>query len=191
MNTLQQNLRDGQALNGVITFTNFLLACERAREIDCILRDARNIPAAVYHTLIAELRSLSRVRELQVNNRVLLAGRAAQAARLAGSTTYTGIVNYGALGTGSTAVADADVDLAVEVARKALGTVSNTNDISVFDFYYSKSDTNGTYQEFGVVIDGTATLNSGLLFNRALTGGWVKSATESMTVSLQININAA
>jgi hypothetical protein len=40
-------------------------------------------------------------------------------------------------------------------------------------------------------IDGDAAADSGQLFNHALTGGWTKTDTEAMTVSVQININAS
>jgi hypothetical protein len=54
--------------------------------------------------------------------------------------------------------------------------------------FYSKADTNGTYQEFGTFIDGSASANSGQLFTRMLTGGWTKTSSESMTVSAQYTI---
>jgi hypothetical protein len=110
---------------------------------------------------------------------------------LAGDTTYTGAINYGALGSGSTAVSSANTQLATEVKRKLYGTRTQTGAQANLDFYYSKSDTNGTYNEFGTFIDGTATVNTGQLYNRVLTGGWTKSASESMTVSLQVDINDA
>lgn len=190
MNTLHYQLQEGVSYGGVITFTNFIINCQRALEIDAILKGARNISSSMYHELIAELKEITQVRQRVVHNTVLLAARSAQAGRLAGDTTYTGIINYGALGTSATAITDADVDLGTEVCRKGIATVTQTLDAVAFDFYYSKSDTNGTYQEFGLVIDGTVTANSGLLYNRALTGGWTKTSLESMTVSIQVNINA-
>ena len=61
-----------------------------------------------------------------------------------------------------------------------------------FDFFFSQLDTSGTYEEFGMFIDGDASADSGQLFNHALTGGWAKTNAEAiMTVSAQININAS
>ncbi len=111
------------------------------------------------------------------------------ARRLIGDTTYSGTINYGALGTDSTAVAAADTTLGTEVSRKLFARRTRTNAQASFDFFYSQADTNGTYEEFGCFVDGTSSADSGQLFNHALTGGWTKTATKTMTVSLTISIN--
>ena len=112
--------------------------------------------------------------------------------RLANITTYTGIINYGALGSGTTAAAASDTQLQTEVFRKVTADAavdSTYNYIAYIDFFYSRSDTNGTYNEFGTFIDGTGSANTGQLFTRALTGGWTKSSSESMTVSCTYTLN--
>lgn len=126
-----------------------------------------------------------KTRELVVENLVATVGRSALAQRLAGTTTYTGTINYGALGSSATAVANGDTQLGTEVFRKVVASSSYTTNVAFIDFFYSKADTNGTYAEFGTVIDGTASANTGQLFTHALTGGWTKSSSESMTVSCQ------
>jgi hypothetical protein len=143
------------------------------------------------YALLAELKQLCVPRTLVVSNQVVLAARSELAKRLVGSPAYTGTINYGALGTGVTAIADANTQLATEVARVLVATATQTNDQAAIDFYFSKSSTNGTYQEFGTFIDGTGSANSGLLFNRALTGGWTKSSLEAMTVSVQLTFSVA
>ena len=120
-----------------------------------------------------------------------MTGRSVIAGILAGETTYTGIINYGALGSSSAAVTDSDIKLGTEVKRKAIGTRTRVNDQVNFEIYFSKSDTNGTYNEFGLFIDGTVSADTGQMFNRLLTGGWTKTASESLTASVQININHA
>lgn len=176
---------------GRVTFTSYLLDSARAFEIDKILQDAQNVSKKYYDQLIAELASICKSRVVAVDNLVVQTGRNVLAGILNGETTYTGIINYGALGTSSTAVSDGQTQLVAEVKRKAVGTRTRVNDQVNFDFYYSKSDTNGTYQEFGMFIDGTSTANTGQMFNRLLTGGWTKSSSESLTASVQININHA
>ena len=189
---IEKKLRDGQGVEGLLTFTNYELdpMCARAVQLDNILRNAVNIPKLIFDEMVAELRSLCRVRVFHTKNKVLLAARSMQAARLIGVTTYSGEINYGLLGTGTASVTDADSVLDNEVKRKLYASRTQTDDSVSLDFYYSKSDTNGTYEEFGLAIDGTSTVDTGLLFNRALTGGWVKTSLEAMTVSIQININA-
>ncbi len=142
-----------------------------------------------YIEMITELKRLFQKREYKTTNLITTVGRSTIAQRLANDTTYTGIINYGSLGTSSTTPVDGNTQLGTEVFRKVTASVSNTTNIAFIDFFYSKTDTNGTYNEFGTFIDGTATANSGQMFTHALTGGWVKTASESMTVALQYTIS--
>lgn len=178
-------------VRGIITFRNFGIASARAEQIEQYLATARSVPSNVFRRLVDELASICTTRTRVVHNQVLLAARGELANRLAGAAVYTGIVNYGALGTGATAVADSDIVLDTEVARATVATATATSDSAAIDFYFSKASTNGTYQEFGLFIDGTSSADTGLLFNRALTGGWTKTSLEAMTVSVQVNFDAA
>jgi hypothetical protein len=136
---------------------------------------------ARYHALIDALRPF-KTREMRVTNLVPLVGRALIAQRIAGTLTYTGTINYGALGSGSTAPASGDVKLGTEVFRKVPAVQSVSSNVASIQFFFTKADTNGTYQEWGTFIDGTASADSGQMFSHLLTGGWVKSASETMTV---------
>lgn len=140
---------------------------------------------ARYEALTERLKRFYLVRESVVENLITTVGRSVLAQRLANTTTYTGIINYGALGSSSTAVANGDTQLGTEVFRKVTASTSFTTNTAFIDFFYAKADTNGTYQEFGTFIDGSAGANTGQMFTHALTGGWVKLSTESMTVSTQ------
>lgn len=141
-----------------------------------------------YLEMVAELKRLFLVRECLVENLIVTVGRAVLAQRLANDTAYTGIINYGALGSSATAPANGDTTLTTEVFRKIVASTSDSDNVAFIDFFYSKSDTNGTYQEFGTFIDGTASVDTGQLFTHALTGGWVKTSSESMTVACQYTI---
>jgi len=140
-----------------------------------------------YQALVKQLDRFV-TRQYVVDNLVTTRGRSVLAARLANDTTYTGILNYGALGSSATAPANGDTQLTAEVFRKVTASASFTDNIAFIDFFYSKTDTNGTYEEFGTFIDGTGSANSGRIFTHALTGGWVKSSSESMTVACQYTI---
>src|SRR5690606_26003657 len=120
-----------------------------------------------------------------VENIIVTTGRSVIAQRLANDTTYTGILNYGALGDDATTPDNSDTTLTNEVFRKVVASASSTDNIAFVDFFYSQADTNGTYEEFGTFIDGTGSADTGQLFTHALTGGWTKTASESMTVSCQ------
>lgn len=162
------------------------------RDID-LLAETKHLwypPAhrAHYERLFAELQQY-KTREKVVKNIVVIVGRSVLMQRLANTTTYTGIINYGALGSSATAVNNADTQLGTEVFRKVVASSSFTTINAFIDFFYTKTDTNGTYAEFGTFIDGTGSANTGQMFTHVLTGGWTKSASESMTVSCQYTCN--
>lgn len=142
----------------------------------------------IFREMVAEFQRMFLVRQYQATNLITTRGRSVLADRLANVTTYSGVINYGALGTGTTPVANGDTQLQTETYRKVVASGSASNNIAFVDFFYAKADTNGTYQEFGTFIDGTGTANSGRIFTHMLTGGWVKSSTESMTVACQYTI---
>jgi hypothetical protein len=129
-------------------------------------------------------------RQLAAHNIVVTMGRNVLARLLTGDVTYSGQINYGALGTSSTAVSNADTQLGTEVYRKLYAShTTDGNNVAYVDFFYAATDTNGTYNEFGNVIDGTASANTGRLFSHILTGGWVKTNVQSLFVSCQYTIS--
>jgi hypothetical protein len=138
-----------------------------------------------------ELSLLCPIRTLTKRNLVVLSGREAIARRLIGDFAYTGAINYGALGTASAAASASDAALGAEAARKLFARRSRAGAQVSLDFFFSQADTDGTYEEFGLFIDGDESADSGQLFNRALTGGWTKSDAEAMTVSITIGVNAS
>jgi len=121
-------------------------------------------------------------------NLIATVGRAVLAERLAGGATYSGEINYGALGDDNTAPTNADVALGNEVYRKLVSSQTFDDNIAYIDFFYTASDTNGTYEEFGNFIDGAAGADTGQLWSHILTGGWTKSNTESLFVSCQYTL---
>ncbi|MCP4273019.1 MAG: hypothetical protein GY781_13840 [Gammaproteobacteria bacterium] len=122
-------------------------------------------------------------------NLITTAGRTVLARLLSGDATYSGEINYGLLGTDNTAPTNGDTTLGTEVYRKLASSQTYSANISYVDFYYNATETTGTYEEFGNVIDGTASADTGQLWSHIATGGWVKSGTESLFVSCQYIIN--
>lgn len=125
---------------------------------------------------------------LEYRNIIVTRGRSVLAERLAGGVTYTGEINYGALGDDATAPTNADIKLGNEVYRKVAASQVFDNNIAYIDFFYAAGDTDGTYEEFGNFIDGAVGADSGRLWSHIATGGWVKSNTESLFVSCQYTI---
>lgn len=124
------------------------------------------------------------------HNLITTAGRTVLARRIAGNTTYTGAINYGLLGTqASPSPSNGSTQLGTEVFRKLASSQTYDSNIAYVDFFYTAGDTNGTYTEFGNVIDGTGSANTGQLFSYVATGGWVKSNSQSLFVSCKYTVS--
>ncbi len=124
------------------------------------------------------------------HNIVVTAGRNVLARLISGDTTFSGKINYGALGTGaSPAPVNGSTQLQTEAYRKLASSYSASANIAYVDFFYAAGDCNGTYTEFGNFIDGAAGANTGQLFSYIATGGWTKSGAESLFVSCQYTIS--
>jgi hypothetical protein len=138
-----------------------------------------------------EAKELIKGRKADFNkhNIIVTVGRAILAGLLAGDATYTGEINYGALGTAVSPVpANSDTELGNEVFRKIVASQSFENNVCYADFFYTAGDTDGTFTEFGNFIDGTASADSGQLFSHIATGGWSKTSSESLFVSCKYEI---
>ncbi len=120
-------------------------------------------------------------------------GRNLIAQRLAGTNTFTLNITHGEIGTGTTAPTNADTDLETPIKRnaKTLSSVSN-NIVSIRFFFTDAELPNDTYTEFGSFIDGTITIGTGQMWNRALfTSPYVKATGEDTTVEEDFTINSA
>jgi hypothetical protein len=123
------------------------------------------------------------------HNIVVTRGRSVLAELLSGGTTYTGEINYGALGTAvSPTPTNSSTQLGTEVFRKFVASQTFEDNVCYIDFFFTAGDCNGTYTEWGNFIDGGAGANSGRLFSYIATGGWTKTNAESLFVSCQYEI---
>lgn len=123
-----------------------------------------------------------------VHNLIPTVGRAVLAQRLSNNTTYTGIVNKVALGTGTTPAANGDTTLGTEVYRNNAASLTSADNIAYITGFFTAAETNGTYAEVGLFIDGTASANTGQLFSRALAA-IIKSSIQTLTVDWVITIS--
>jgi len=191
----QKKIETAIEMEGVVTLCNLEIEGNRdAERIDKILQKAspESMNRKMFNNLKRDLKKHATVsRRKEIRNQIVETGREVFARLLIDDTTYSGEINYGLLGDDTTAVSDSDTTLGNEVFRKTIGSRGRTDDTVTLDFYYAKNDTSGTFEEFGTVIDGNSSTDTGELFNRLLTGGWPKTSTESMTVSIQFNLNAA
>jgi hypothetical protein len=124
----------------------------------------------------------------RADNLIVTTGRSVLARRLAGDTTYTGAINYGALGSGSTAFTNGSTQLNTEVYRKLASSLSYDSNIAYADYFIASGDIgNQTFREWGTFIDGGAVANTGQAFSLLITGGWIKSG--SIYISCKYTIN--
>lgn len=134
-----------------------------------------------YTYLIQKLHAKFKVREFYKENLTVTAGRSVLAQRLAGTTTYTGVINYTALGTGTNPAAVSDTQLQTETYRKALSSGAYASNVAYIETFFTAAEVSGTFQEYGNFIDGSGTVNSGQMFNHFLQA-ITKTATETLNV---------
>jgi hypothetical protein len=126
-------------------------------------------------------------------NRVMLGtntGKSLILQRLIGTNTYSLNISHAEIGTGSTTPADSDTALQTPTTREAKTTGVISSNVATFQFFFPSADLpNGTYYEFGTFVDGTASLSTGKIFNRALFGSaYTKATSEDTTVQLDITL---
>jgi len=143
-----------------------------------------------YHWYITQLNKHCLKRRYVVHNVTTTVGRSVIAQRWANTTTYTGIVNYGALGSDSTAAAEAQTTLGTEVYRKALSSGTYSNNIAYLENFYNATEDSGTYEEYAFFIDGASGADTGVMLNR-FTQTVVKSNTETLNVRSTITVSDA
>jgi hypothetical protein len=103
--------------------------------------------------------------------------------RLNSDNTYSLNITHLDIGTNATAPALSDT-LTGAVARtaKATGVVSGSS-LTLRFFFASVDLSNGTYRDVKLAIDGTATVDTGKCFTRALFGtAYVKGTNENTTI---------
>lgn len=124
------------------------------------------------------------------DNLVCDRGKNIVAARLNNETTYTGIINYLGVGTGTTTPLSTDTQLQTELARTTVSSSSRSNSQTTLGFFFNSSTANGTITEVGAFIDGSASANSGQIWNHALFSPSItKTSAETLTITLVTTIS--
>lgn len=129
-------------------------------------------------------------RQVIVNNLIVNDGLNVLAQRLSGDNTYSAQINYTALGTDATAPSATDTQLGTETYRKALSSGTFLNNVAFIETFFNPTEVTGSFEEYGNFIDGTASADSGELFNR-FTQSITKTSSESLNVLSQITFNDA
>lgn len=118
-------------------------------------------------------------------------GRTLILERLASINTYSLNLTHADMGTGTNSPSTSDTSLQTPIARAAVATGSVSGSLATLQFFFSDVVlTNGTYNEFASFVDGTASVSTGKIFNRAMFGvPYAKGTGEDTTIELQITLN--
>ena len=174
-----------------VNIRQFTLAAgvnENGPEIDAIRRYVKTKDESVISKYI---KSGKIVAMDEKHNIIVDAGLEELAKSMSGERATTPDINYGLLGTGTPDVAANRTQLVTESFRKVAASRSHDKNIIYIDLFFDAADCSGTYTEFGNVIDGTASANTGTLFSYIATGGWVKTASQSLFISCEYHLNNA
>lgn len=133
--------------------------------------------------LLKQLKKRFMKSEMTYKNIVTTIGRKTLAQVITGDSAYTGngIINFGALGDGTTTPANADVTLVNETFRKLIASIEVFNNIAILNQFYNSGQANAQHFESGEFIDATTTPDSGILFSRFLINE-LKTSTETLTI---------
>ncbi len=105
---------------------------------------------------------------------------------MAGSSTSIGkiAINYGALGTSSTAAALGDTQLGAETFRKAIASKTFSANKAYYTAFYTADEVSGTFEEIGLFINGGPLANSGILWSH-IVQQIVKTAVQTLTIDYE------
>ena len=160
-------------------------------EIENLIKTCKNHNQIFWELkfLYRQLCDLTLVKQKVVHNIIPTVGRSVIAQRFANTTTYTGVVNYGAVGSSNTAPVNGDTTLTTETFRKAISSAAYASNIAYLSNFYSASDFTGTVEEAGWFIDGTSSVDTGQILSHFLTTTIAKAATETLTCESEITIS--
>jgi hypothetical protein len=121
-------------------------------------------------------------------NLVTTVGRKMLADNLTNSSPdNTPKINYVALGTDATAVANGDTTLGTETYRNTTASATNADNIAYITGFFDATEVTGTFEEAGLFADGTGAADSGVLFSH-VNISITKSVTQTLTVDWVIQI---
>lgn len=99
-------------------------------------------------------------------------------------------VNKIALGSGTNAPNASDTTLQTEVYRNNTASANKSGTVATITGFFSTTETNGTYREAGLFINGTASANTGTLLSRVAIN-ITKSSIQTMTIEWTITMTAS
>jgi len=139
--------------------------------------------------LMTQLHRVCKVEMLYYENIIPIVGRKLIANNLTNaSPTNTMLITHAALGSSSTAVANGDTTLGVEVYRNAIASLTNASNVGYATAFFNATETSGTYAEAGIFSNGTGTVDTGILLSHVLISV-TKSVSETLTIDWELTIS--
>ena len=181
-----KNLNEKAKIKGEYTMLSLAPSVKRGSKL---LDEIRQAIKNKNNVFINSLKKQGLVLEIKhATNIIPTTGRNVLARLLAGDVSYTGEIDYGALGTGVSPVfTNASTQLSNETYRSQADSQAFDDNIAYIDWFIASGDVgDGTFTEFAAFIDGTAAANSGQAWSLLATGGWVKSG--SMFISAKYTL---
>ncbi len=124
----------------------------------------------------------------EAHNLVANNGKNVVARQLAGDTTYSMEIDYGALGNGAGVLTSSSTQLDNELIRKQASSQAFDGAICYTDWFIASGDiANQTFTQFGSFQAATATPNSGRAFSLLSGLTWIKSG--SIFISAKYTVN--
>lgn len=148
------------------------------------LFDLKKISLAERFKILGELGVIQK--QLRFDNITPTVGFEALTKAMSGniSTVAEVAVNYHALGSGTNPAADSDTQLQTEVSRALLSSRSYNDEKAYYTAFYGLADAIGTHHEMGLFINGSASANSGVLWDRTLID-ITKTGAQSLTIDYE------
>lgn len=99
----------------------------------------------------------------------------------------TMLFNKAVLGSGTSTPTTADTQLQTETYRNNLASKSNVANVAFVTAFFNATETSGTYREAGIVVDGTASANTGVLVSRVAIN-ITKTTSQTLTLDYSLTV---
>lgn len=110
--------------------------------------------------------------------------------RLAGVNDYSLNITHAEIGDDNTPAEATDTGLINAIERTSISAVSRSGLTATFRFFFPDATTDDdTYEEFGMIVDGTASIGTGKAFNRlVMSTPLVKATGEDNTIVCKVTV---
>jgi hypothetical protein len=181
-----KNIKEKAGFKGEYTSVSLASWVEKG---NAVIDEVRKAVRANNKRKLEALRIVGVILDIKYStNLIPTVGRNVLARLLAGDPTYSGEVDWGALGTAvSPSFTNASTQLGTEAYRAQATSQAFDDEITYIDWFIASGDVaDQTFTEFGAFIDGSASADTGQAWSLLATGGWVKSG--SMFISAKYTI---